>query len=159
MSAPSSASDCGVVSRDRVTQFVRHILHAAVHVEKRFTVVELSRLSKIKERKIRSYMANDPGELREPSLSAALSLASVVGEDAVNAILSLILYGGARFLGEQAEAESAPMQLVADIMAGVNAITQAAADNEFDGKERDELRPIVDSMIARLVPLSSAGGA
>lgn len=159
MTADTSASDCGVVTRDRVTQFVRQILFAAVHIEKRFTVVELARLSKIKERKIRSYMANDPGELREPSLSAALSLASVVGPDAVNAILSLILYGGARFLGDRAESEGEPMQLVANLMSGVNAITQAAADNDFNADERADLRPVVDQMIARLVPLSSAGAA
>lgn len=152
-----AVQDNGVVSRDRVTTFVRHILYTAVHIEKQYTVVDLARLTRLKERTIRSYMANDEGERREPSLSAALSLASVLGDNAVNAVLSLINYGGARALN--GTDEDSPMALVACLMDGLNHLTQAAADGEFDNGERTDLRPIVDQMIAKLVPLSSAGAA
>jgi hypothetical protein len=82
-----SVDNCGIVSRDRVTDLVRTLLRSAILVERRFTVDALAALSHIKPRSLRAYMSNDPGELREPSLSAALSIVSVLGPRAVNAVI------------------------------------------------------------------------
>lgn len=157
MSENISAEDCGLVSRERVADLVRHLLYVTVHVEKRFTVVEIARRSGLKERAVRSFMANEPLEHRLPSLPSALSLAVVLGERAVNEVLSLIGYGGARQLGE-GDCEDAPIRLVGSLLNGINIIAQLAADGEFCPKDREALRPTVDAMIAKLVPLSSAGG-
>lgn len=152
-----SVQDCPIVSHDSVTSAVRHILYVAVHIEKRLTVVEIARRSGLKERTVRSYMANEAGDVREPSLSAALSLAAVLGPSAVNEVLALIAFGGARFLGD-ADQEDTPMRLVASLMNGLNVLTQMAADDDFCLADRKTMRPTVDAMIAKLVPFSSAGG-
>jgi hypothetical protein len=155
MTCDLSVQDCGLVSHDSVKATVGHLLYVAVHIEKRFTVVEIARRARLKLRTVRSYMANEPGEQREPSLSAALSLAAVLGAGAVNEVLALIAFGGARFLDESDE--ETPLRLVASLMHGLNVLTQLAADGEFCGSDRKEMRPTVDAMIAKLVPFSSAG--
>ena len=104
----NSAEEGGIVSRNRVIETLRPILRAAVVIERRFTAEQLAELSGVKTRAIRSYMAQDEGEAREPSLSSALSLAVVLGPAAVNSILSIIGYGGAKALDDADEPQ--PMQ-------------------------------------------------
>lgn len=157
MSVHDAALESEVVSRNRVTDAVRLALHIAVNVERRFTVLELSAQSGVKVRAIRSYMSQDEIEVREPSLSAALSLALVLGPRAVNAILSIIGYGGAKPMAD--EDELPPMEIIAAVVAPLNTLVQAAADNRFDHTERAACRDAADQIIAAVMPLSSAAEA
>lgn len=153
----NSAEECGIVSRNRVIETLRPLIRTAVVIERRFTVDELSALSGVKVRAIRSYMAQDEAEARQPSLSVALSLATVLGTPAVNALLSLIGYGGAKPLDEADEAH--PMQDVAKAMSQFNVFVQAAADDRIDHTERDAVQKASDTIIATFIPYSSHGVA
>lgn len=157
MSVHDAVVDFEVVSRNRVTTAVRLALHIAINVDRRFTVLELAAQSGVKVRAIRSYMSQDETEVREPSLSAALSMALVLGPRTVNAILSIIGYGGAKPLAD--EDELRPMGIIAAVVAPLNTLVQAAADNHFDHLERPKCRDAADQIIAAVMPLSSAADA
>jgi hypothetical protein len=157
MKAIETVEDFAVVSRNRVTDAVRMALHIAINVERRFTVLELAAQSGVKVRAIRSYMSQDETEVREPSLSAALSLALVLGPRTVNAILSIIGYGGAKPMAD--EDELPPMEIIAAVVAPLNTLVQAASDGRFDHTERAACRDAADQIIAAVMPLSSAAEA
>lgn len=153
----NAAEEGGVVSRNRVIETLRPVLRTAVIIDRRFTVEALAELSGVKVRAIRSYMAQDEGDARQPSLSAALSLAVVLGPAAVNALLAIIGYGGAKALDDADEPK--PMQDVAKVMGSFNTFVQAAADGRIDHIERDPVRHATDAIIATLIPYSSHGDA
>ncbi|WP_188656409.1 hypothetical protein [Stakelama pacifica] len=146
-----------IVSRDRVIDTVRPLLRTAIVIERRFTVEDLHRLSGVSVRTIRSYMANDPGEVREPSLSAALSLAVVIGPHAVNAVLAIIGYGNASPMDEPDERE--PIRLLINGMAHWAILTRCAADGIIDHTEEADTTKAADGLIAELLPYSSTGKA
>jgi len=145
-----------LVSRDRVTETIRTELRNAVVVERRFTVEQLAGQSGVELRAIRSYMSNDPTEVREPPLSAALSLACVLGPHCVNAILNLIGYVASP--AEDAEAGN-PARDAANAMAHLARFAQAAADNRIDHTEKPIATEAADHMILILTPYSSLGDA
>lgn len=144
----TSADDTGVVSPDRVRAVVQGLLRAAQQTG--LTDDQLEAMSGIKARRIKSYRV----EGKEPSLSAALSLAVALGPTALNGVLAIIGYS-ARSLGEPDE--KAPMQIVANGMKHFAIIANAAADNRIDHTEERETTAAADALIAEILPLSSAG--
>ncbi|ANI79036.1 hypothetical protein [Sphingobium sp. EP60837] len=153
----NAVEESGIVSRNRVIETLRPLLRNAVIIERRFSVDELSALSGVKVRAIRSYMAMDEGEARQPSLSVALSLATVLGTDAINRLLSLIGYGGAKPLDEADEAH--PMRDMVKAMGALNVFAQAAVDDRIDHVEGPAVRDAADTLIATFIPYSSHGDA
>lgn len=152
MSDTKSVQDSPIVSHDRVVDAIRGELHTAVIVQRRFTVQELSDRSGVAKTTIESYMRNDGA--KEPSLSRALSLASIIGPRAVQAITSLIGYSAAP-LDDPATLQ--PMQIVSDALNHLSVIGQAAADNRIDHTEAPRTTEAADMLIATVLPLSSAG--
>lgn len=157
MPEQASAEESGIVSRDRVTVLLRSLLQSRVNIERLMTVEQVSQLSGVKVRAIRSYMANDPLEVREPPLSNALSIAVVLGAPAVNAVLSLIGYGGAQPLDEPDAI--APGTIVAELITHTAPIARAAADGRFDHTEKPITRAAADAIIQAVLPLSSMADA
>jgi len=147
----NSADDDGVVAHDRVTALVRGLLSAAVAPGSPWTYESLGAACRLNPRRLKSYVH----EGKEPPLSAALSIGLVLGKPAVNAVLSLIGYGGAAPLDEADEVS--PSQIVADGLADFTIIANAAADGRFDHTERPRVRDAADHLIATLVPISSHG--
>jgi hypothetical protein len=152
----NSAEQSPIVSRDRVIDVIRREVRVCVIVERKMTVEALSEASGVGVRTIRTYMANDASEAREPCLSNALSLACVLGSRAVNAILALIGYSGSPL--DEPEAIQ-PMRIVADAIGHLSVISNAAADNNIDHTEEPETTKAADALIATVLPLSSAGRA
>lgn len=152
----TTAEETGVVSRNCVIDTMRTLLRNAVVVRRRFTVEQLAELSGVKVRAIRSYMVMDDGEVREPSLSSALSIATVLGIEAVNAIVANIGYA-ARPLDEAEDA--CPMVMTAAAMQHLSVIATAAADGRIDHVERPAVREAADMLIATVLPVSSHGDA
>jgi hypothetical protein len=150
-----SVDNCGIVSRDRVTDLVRTLLRSAILVERRFTVDALAALSHIKPRSLRAYMSNDPGELREPSLSAALSIVSVLGPRAVNAVIALIGYGGAEQTDEPEG--TAPGLIVAELIDATSVVARAAADGRFDHVETPGVKSARSRIILAAMALPGDG--
>ena len=156
MKAMPAASDESIVTRDRVIDVIRGELRTAITVQRRFTIDQIAAASGVKVRAIRTYMANDPTEAREPCLAAALSLAVVLGPRAVSAIVALIGYA-ATPLDEADELQ--PMQMVADMMQPLATIAAAAADGRIDHIELPGCKNAADLIIAAVLPLSSAAEA
>lgn len=153
----NAAEDSAVVTRDCVIETIRPLLRNAIVVKRRFTAEQLADLSGVKLRAIRSYMDMDEGEVREPSLSSALSLATVLGTDAVNSILAMMGYGGAKPLDEADEAK--PMQDMVKAMGALNVFAQAAVDDRIDYTERPQVQEAADTLIATFIPYSTMGDA
>ena len=149
MSDTCSADKTHLVSPDRVRTTVCALLRVA---NQNFTDQQLEEMSGVSARAIKSYRV----EGREPSLSAALSLAVVLGKPAINQILALIGYSAAPL--EEADALD-PHQLVADGLRQFSIIAEAAADGRIDHIERPRCRDAADQIIATVLPLSSAGEA
>lgn len=145
-----SADDCGLVAPDRVTNLVRGLLSAAVAPGGAWTYETLGAATRLKARRLKSYVH----EGKEPPLSVALSIGLVLGKPAVNAVLSLIAYGGASPLDEADPSQ--PMLIVANAMRHLSVIGVAAADGRIDHTEAPDTTKAADMIIAELVPLSSA---
>lgn len=147
----NAADDVGVVTHDRVTSLVRGLLSAAVAPGSAWTYDSLGAACRLSPRRLKSYVH----EGKEPPLSAALSIGLVLGKPAVNAVLSLIGYGGAAPFDEPAHSQ--PMQIVANGMKHFAVIASAAADNVIDHTEERQTEAAADALIAEILPLSSAG--
>lgn len=143
----NAVSNDSVVSHQSVCDVMAALLRAAAL---KHTDDQLSALSGVPARTIKSYRI----EGKEPSLSNALSIAIVLGDGAVNSILSIIGYS-ARGL-EQSD-EPCPMQLTADAMKGLAVIASAAADGRIDHLEAPVVRENADAVIRAMAPLSTAG--
>lgn len=143
-----AADDVRVCSPDSVRDRVQAVLRAAQ--ASGLTDEVLESLSGVKARAIKSYRV----EGKEPSLSAALSLATAIGPRALNPILALIGYC-ARPLGEPDE--QSPMTLVANTLEHVSTIATAAADGRIDHTELPACQKAADMIIATVLPLSSGG--
>ncbi|MES2904030.1 MAG: hypothetical protein V4696_07580 [Pseudomonadota bacterium] len=144
-----SASENAIVSTERVRLVVQGILRAA---NLKWTDEVLSAASGVPARNIKSYRVE--GKL--PPLPVALSLAVVLGGDAINALLATIGYV-ARPLDEADEIQ--PAQIVANGLSAFTVIATAAADGRIDHLERLACREAADQIIATVMPLSSAGQA
>jgi transcriptional regulator with XRE-family HTH domain len=152
VSDTKSVQDSPIVSHDRVIDVIRSELHTAIVVLRRFSVQELADRTGVAKATIESYMRNDGA--KEPSLARALSIASIIGPRAVQAIVGLIGYSAAP---HDDPAALQPMQIVADAIGHLGVISQAAADNHIDHTEEPRTTEAADMLIATVLPLSSAG--
>jgi hypothetical protein len=150
MSDSMSADEAPLVGHDRVRQTVQAMLRTAQ--ASGWTDAALETASGVKARCIKSYRV----EGKEPSLSAALSLAVVIGPRAVNMILAIIGYVGNSI--EDAEAQG-PAYVAAEAMCHLGRFAKHAADNRIDHIERPDSEDAVDNVIELLVPFSSRGNA
>lgn len=151
MTDQSSVPDAALAGRDRVRCVVQGMLRAAQ--QQGWTDDSLHAASGVPARTIKSYRV----EGKEPCLTNALSIGCVLGSQAINAVLALVGYGGAKPLDE--EREDAPGAIVATVMRHFSTIATAAADGRFDHVERPGCQLAADQIIATMLPLSSAGQA
>lgn len=147
MSRNNSVSNHSVVSHESVCNVIAAMLRAAAL---KHTDEQLAALTGIPARTLKSYRVDG----KEPSLSNALSIAVVLGEHAVNAILSTIRYS-ARPL--ESSEQPCPMRLTADAMKGMSVIAMAASDGRIDHLEEPDVRENADAVIRAMLPLSSSG--
>lgn len=146
-----AAEDGGLIVHDRVTALVRGLLSAAVAPGSSWTYETLGAACKLNPRRLKTYVH----EGKQPPLNVALSICVVLGKPAVNAVLSLIGYGGAAPFDEPVANQ--PMQIVANGMKHFAVIANAAADNRIDHTEERVTTEAADALIAEILPLSSAG--
>lgn len=151
MPEPSSAVSAGIVSPDRVRTVLQGLLRGA-QLEG-WTDAALEQASGVPARTIKSYRI----EGKEPSLSNAMSLGVVLGERAINTLLAVIGYGGAKPLDEPDGIELPT--LIATVLSNSATIASAAADGRIDHQERPSCREAADQIIAAVMPLSTAGEA
>lgn len=151
MSPSPAVPEIPVVAPQRVRETIVAIIGAAR--ASGWTVEAIATASGVKRDTIKGWLSDG----KEPTLSKALSVAVVIGERAVNTILSLIGYGGATPLDEPDQVN--PAQIVASGLADFSVIATAAVDGRIDHTERPACEEAADNLIATLLPISSAGKA
>lgn len=149
----TDTDDIGLVPRDRVTTLVKALISTAVMPGSAWSYESLSAATRIKPRRLKSYVHENV----EPPLSVALSIGVVLGKPAINAVLSLIGYGGACPLDEGDERK--PRQMVIKASQCMATLIRCAADDIIDHTEERDTTEAADTLIAELIPFSSAGKA
>lgn len=147
----TSAPETAIAGRDRVRNVVQGLLRGAQ--AQGWTDESLSAASGVPARTIKTYRV----EGKEPGLTNALSLACVLGPSAINGVLALIGYGGAKPLDE-ADALNIN-DLIATGLSQFSIIATAAADGRIDHLEMPDCQKAADRLIEVVLPLSSAGQA
>lgn len=142
----------GLVSDDRLQDWLRSQIHRVIHVERAMTREELAKAAKISTAMLDAIRRSDGGK-RKVGAGIALSLCYAMGEDAVNGMLSQIGYTGAARLDDVQEGDI--RSLVADVLPGLSVIGEAAKDGRIDHIEQPLTQQAADDIIARLIPLSS----
>lgn len=143
MAVDNSADDAPIIGHDRVCAVIAGLLRAAQ--ARGLSDHALESMTGLSARRIKSYRV----ENKEPSLSAALSLALALGPDALNAVLALVGYA-ARPLDDPDDA--APGLIVAELIDATAVVARAAADGRFDHTERSD----VSKARARIVSAAMA---
>lgn len=156
MTASNSASNVSLVSPDCVIDVMRRVLRQEVKVSRRFTLEQISAESGVHVRLLRCWMSDDEDANREPKLSAALSVAVVLGRRAVNAVMATIGYAAVPLEEEQA---AGPALVAAEMMGEVAKFARYAADNRIDHTEEEPATAAADNVIDLALPFSSRGRA
>lgn len=151
MSEQPSVSDAALAGRQRVRIVVQGLLRGAQVAG--WTDESLHGATGVPARTIKSYRV----EGKEPCLTNALSIACVLGKDAINAVLAIIGYGGATPLDEADDLK--PAEMIATGLRNIAVIATAAADGRIDHIEEPICTNAADELIATFLPLSSSAKA
>lgn len=147
MSHNNAVSNHSVVSHESVCDVMAALLRAAAM---KHTDEQLATLTGVPARTIKSYRI----EGKEPSLSNALSIAVVLGDQAVNALLSTIRYTAQPL---EKAADTSLAEITPTLLGHIATIAKALADNRIDHLEAPLVREAADGLIETATPLSSAG--
>jgi len=148
----NSANETSLVSRDRVIETMAKIIRKEVYVRQSITLAKLAEDSGIEKRVLDSWLADSPEQQREPKLSAALSVAWVLGKPAVNAVMAMIGYGAAQLGDSEA---SGPAKDAVEMLENVTRFVRCASDNVIDHTEKPITTEAADNVIALALPYSS----
>jgi transcriptional regulator with XRE-family HTH domain len=148
----NSADETNIVSRERVIEVMARVIRKEIYVRKRMSLQDLADESGVDKRVLDAWLADSPVNQREPKLSAALSVAFVLGKPAVNAIVGMIGYGAARLDAEEA---FGPAMVAVEMMENVTRFARCAADNNIDHTEEDITTEAADNVINLALPYSS----
>ncbi len=156
MADDNSARNALVVSDERIRNKLRQEIDRAINLDRSTTRAQIAQDSGVNIHTIDSITTRDVAKHRRICASEALSIAWVLGERCVSALISTIGYV-ARPLDDADELQ--PMAIAAGALAQLSIIATAAADGRIDHTEAPSCRDAADAIIATVLPLSSAGGA
>jgi hypothetical protein len=148
----NSANETSLVSRERVIEVMAKIIRKEVYVRQSITLSKLAEESGVDKRVLDTWLADSPEQQREPKLSAALSVAFILGKPAVNALIGMIGYGAARLDATEARG---PAMVAAEMMENVARFARCAADNDIDHTEEPITTEAADNVINLALPYSS----
>lgn len=151
----NSARNEPIVSDEAVRDTLRRQIDRAINIAPRaFTRTSLAQESGVNVHTIDAILTRDPAKHRRVALSDALSIAAVLGERAVSAILADIGY----IASPLDEAEGPDLRtLTADALKHMAVIASAAVDGKIDHVEEPATTEAADMLIATVLPISSAG--
>lgn len=151
----NSARNSPVVSDAAVRETLRRQIDRAINVPPRaFSRTSLAQESGVNVHTIDSILSRDEAKHRRIALADALSIAQVLGERAVNAILADI-----GFIAKPLDDVEGPdlRTLTADALKHIAVIASAAVDGKIDHVEEPATTEAADMLIATVLPISSAG--
>lgn len=144
-----------VVSDERIRNVLRREIDRAINVDRDTTRAQLAEDSGVNIHTIDSITTRDVAKHRRIAIEDAFSLAYVLGERTVNALLSTIAYRGAHPANEADE--DCPLDSAVVAMHNLTRFMDAAKDRRIDHQEEPNATAAVDMVIAELTPWSSAG--
>ena len=98
----ASSAQCGaIVSDERIRDTLRRQIDRAYTVDRRFTRATLAAETGVNVYTIDAIMSRDPAKQRRVTMEDAFSIASVLGDRAINSLLALIGYAGRRLDGRR----------------------------------------------------------
>ncbi len=156
MATNPSVQDEGLLSDDRLQDWLNGELHRFLSVERAMTREQLASAAGVNIHTLDAIRKSDIGR-RKPTPSVMLSLCLVMGPRRVNGLLANIGYGGAKPLDEADELNV--NALVATGLTAFSTIATACADGRIDHLEAPRCREAADQIIATVMPLSSAAEA
>ena len=142
-----------VASDDRIREALRKQINRCISLDRTHTRAELATESGVSIHQIDQLASQNPDKHRRVCMADAFSIAWVIGPRAVNALLAVIGYGGAKPLDEVDAVQ--PMLLTATALTHLSTIATAAADGRIDHTEEPACREAADQLIAVVLPLSS----
>jgi hypothetical protein len=152
----NSARTSPIVSDERLRNALRRHIDIAINIDHTFTRKSLADDSRVNIHAIDGILSHDAAKRRRLAIEDAFSLAYVLGDAAVNALLATMNWHGSPNGDPNAVS---PAQIVAEGLADFSVIAAAAADGRFDHTEIEPCREAADHLIATLLPLSSSGRA
>lgn len=146
-----------IVSDERLRNVLRRQIDRAINIDHDFTRQTLSDDSGVSVAGIDSILTHDVAKQRRLKMEDAFSLAFVLGDRAVNALLGTIHYTGAHRASDPAQPDLS--HIVCDGLRDFSIIAAALADGRIDHTEERPTTEAADHLIATVMPLSSAGRA
>lgn len=150
-----SARTSPTASDERIRNVMRREISRAISIERSTTRAQLAEDSGVNIHNIDAILSQDRAKHRRVACEDALSLAWVLGERAVNALLAVIAYSRARPTSDVEE--DCPLEAGCNSMDALGRFMRAAADRRIDHLEAPDATEAVDTIIAELAPFSSAG--
>jgi len=150
----NAAQSGPIVSDERIRDTLRRQIDRAYTIDRSFTRASLASETGVNVYTLDAIMSRDPAKQRRVTMEDAFSIASVLGDRAVNALLALMGYAGRRLDDPDA---MQPMLIAATAMAHLSTIATAAADGRIDHTEQPGCQEAADMIIATVLPMSSAG--
>jgi hypothetical protein len=154
MTASTSAQTGPIVSDERIRDTLRRQIERAYNVDRSFSRATLASESGVSVHTLDQIMSRNPEKKRRVTMEDAFSIAQLLGDRAVSALLSTIGYTARRM--DEPDALQ-PMLIAATAMAHLSTIATAAADGRIDHTEQPGCQEAADMIIATVLPMSSAG--
>jgi hypothetical protein len=150
-----NAQTTPIVSDERIRNALRRQIDIAINVKRDFTRQQLSDESGVNIFCIDQITSDDVAKHRRIKIADAFSLAAVIGPSAVNALIAVMGYDGARRTSDRPNPDYS--HIICDGLRDFSVIAAALADGRIDHTEERPTTEAADHLIATVMPLSSAG--
>lgn len=151
-SCSNSAQNGAIVSDERMRNVLREQIKLSLHIDRTETRQTLSDKSGVNIYQIDAILSRDPAKHRPLHANEALSIAFVLGDRAVQALMALIGYAATSL--DDAEAHG-PAMVAVELMENVARFARCAADNIIDHTEKPTTTEAADNVINLALPYSS----
>lgn len=140
-----------IIPHELAVQRLQDALRLRVGRGRKHSVQGLADATGIKARTVESYLAGDA----TPGLNGFLSLCCVLGPSFTSDVLS-----PCGQVARSADADAPEYMRAMGLMGeGIHKLAEALADGQVDHRERAQLKPLADEMIAALEPLARTDAA
>lgn len=154
MTVSTSVQSCPAIPNERFRNALRIHIDRAVNISRTTTRTQLAADSGVNVYQIDAITSRDPAKHRRVAMEDGMSLAYVLGPDAMRSLLAVFGWTGRPI--DEAD-EDCPRESAVASLTALSVFMSCAADGRIDHVEQPKATEAVDTIIAELVPFSSAG--
>lgn len=156
----NSAQNTPVISDEILRASLRRSIDLAINIKRDLTRDRLAQASGVSgdtiDQILYARVDRNPEKVRRIKLESAMSLAWVLGEYAVNGLIGVAGYGGARSLESPGAVQ--PVDLLSDAFASMASALAALPTGQFDHTNRGKVAQHASDAMASLAALRGACG-